>query len=225
MALWNRRGSVLCPLVALLAGCTATRGLRITEVGVGVLELYLDEPPDHTLSLSDHVLEFKSVDPATGTTEVGSIELFGSLDGGKFMVVWEAPNHTGPPISASYTNFHQRSVDGIAVEPGALGVVDNARSYAYGVSASLYRYVFPFFYALDESDDVVTFGPRPRPSVGGAFAETGALDSVMRTLAQGIFRGRTVWRKAPSVNGVNTPQDNDTEADWREDDESFGTAK
>jgi hypothetical protein len=216
---------VLVALAIVLSGCTATRGLRISEVGVGVLELYLDEPADHRLSLADHVLEFESVDPATGAREQGSFELVGSLRGGEFLVVWEEQGHMGAPYRAAYTNFWQQVVDGIAVAPGALGTVDNARSYAYRVKARRKRYVFPFFYAVDVSDDAVTFGPRPRPSLGGAFAENGALDAVTRSVAQSTQRGRTVWRKAPSVGGVNIPQDGDTEADWREDDESFGVAK
>ena len=46
----------LCLLIgaALMSGCTANRKLKITEVGLKEVELYLDEPADHVLSLRDH---------------------------------------------------------------------------------------------------------------------------------------------------------------------------
>ncbi len=219
-----RRVPLAASLALVLAGCTATRGLKLTEVGAGVIELYLDEPPGNRLALRDHVLQYATTDSMGGALVEGQVELIGSLAGGEFLVVYEEQGHTGPPVQQNYTNFFGQSVLGIVVAPGTLGVVDNARRYAFRVSARRTRYVFPFFYAVDETDDAVAFGARPRPAVGGEFAENGDLDQVMRSATQGATRGRTVRRKTIDVNGVEVPRDRDLEQDWREDDESFGTA-
>ncbi len=216
-----------------LQACTANRGLKISEVGVGVLELYLDEPAGNRLGLDDHFVEIKTIitdpmDPMRTIPWERTFELSGSLDGGEYLVLWEQPGRVGFPGYEFYDNFDSESVPGIAFEPGTLaptGAVDNTKPFSYRIHARRYRYVFPFFYAQDVTDDVVTFGPRPRPAIGGAFTETGALDGVMRSTAVTFARGQTVWRKTDNSTGVEIPQDFDTEDDWRQDDESFGKAK
>jgi hypothetical protein len=215
------------------SACTSQRELLITEVGVGVVELYLNEPADHRLALRDHTLTVDTLvpdpaNPGVHVTETSSIELVGTLDGGRFVVVWEEPGHVGPPRIASYQNFFGQSVDGIAVAPGSLPRGDNALSYGVRVSARRYRYIFPFFYAQDRTDDLVTFGPRPRPVTGGDFLETGALDAVMRSTAIGLSEGESVWRKsstdpnAPNDPLRGIPRESDSEDDWRQREENFG---
>lgn len=217
---------VLAALLALssLAACTADRGLKLTEVGVGVVELYLDEPSDKTLRLDDVELRWMSHGSGGSAPEQGTIELSGSIDGGDYLVLFEETGHTGPPARRSYTNYDNQGVPGMAVAVGTFGTVDNARSYAYRVYQKRYIYIFPFFYRIEEVDDVVTFGPTPRPAIGGAFLLNGDLDNVQRTPTSTI-RGQTVWRKTRNVNGVDVPRDTDTEENWRQDDESYGKAK
>jgi hypothetical protein len=239
-----RLGSFCAALVLVLpslAGCTADRKLMISEVGFGVLELYLDEPPDHTLDLSDHVLEVRTrvPDPANPMQDVPyerSFELWGTLAGGQYLVIWEQPGRTGMPAYEQYENDDEEYVTAIAVEPGTLGPaalamdgtvqvsVDNTRPYSFRVHGKHTRYVFPFFYAQDVTDDVVTLGPRPRPEIGGAFTETGALDAVARRKAIGLTTGQSAWRKTRNTPGGDVPKDGDTEDDWRQDDENLGRA-
>jgi hypothetical protein len=215
---------ILVVAVALL-GCTAEWELKITEVGAGIVELHLNEAAGSQLVLADHAIQFLSTDNSGATAnESGQLELIGSLGGGEFLVVFEVAGYTGAPVQQSFTTFTGSNVPGIAVAEGSFGAVDPARSYAYRLYGRRFRYIFPFFYTYDETDDVVTFGPRPRPSLGGTYAEDGSLDQVVRTRAQGLSRGQTLRRRAPTVNGVKTPVDRDLEADWRADDESWGQA-
>jgi hypothetical protein len=221
------RALIVCaPFVVIsLCACVNQRKLLVSEVGVGVLELYLDEPLGNSLSLHDYELHIESdapdpLDPARPFER--TVELLGTIGGGEFLVVWESGGHVGVPVADFYTNFDNQSVRGIAVEPGTLGPLDNTKSYAFRVYARRYNYIFPFFYNEDRSDDVVTFGPRPRPAIGGAFAETGDLDNVQRSSASGFVRGQTVWRKTRNTPTGDVPRDGDSEADFRQDDESFG---
>ncbi len=232
------RAALVLSLPALGA-CTAHRTLLISEVGFGAVELYLDEPADHTLDLSDQVLEVRTriPDPANPMQDipyVRTFELFGTLDGGEFLVIWEQPGRVGLPAYEQYFNADAEYVRAIAVEPGTLGPavvamdgtvevsVDNTRPYCFRVHGKHTRYVFPFFYAQDATDDVVTFGPGPRPEIGGAFAETGALNAVLRTRNDGVVRGQSVWRKTRNTQSGDVPKDADSEDDWRQDEESFG---
>ena len=56
----------------------------------------------------------------------------------------------------------------------------------------------------DKVNDVVTFGPSPRPSSGGAFTEDGTLNNAKPSGTQSISRAFT----------GNTPIDTDKESDW-----------
>jgi hypothetical protein len=141
------------------------------------------------------------------------------------VVVFEDQNAPPGATPSTYNNFFNQSVRGLAVPTGALGAVDPARSYAYRVSGHWFRYIFPFFYTYDDTDDTVQFGPEPRPSLGGAWTKDDSLVNVVRTQAAGLVRGQTLRRHTTQVNGVDTPLDRDQEADWRADDETYGTAK
>lgn len=220
-----RVGRVTLAVAAALVGCTASRELEITEVGAGIVELHLNEAVGNQLRLADQSLRFLSTDNSGATPDVsGQVDLIGDIDAGEFIVVFEVAGYSGAPVQQSFTNFTGSSVEGIAVAQGTFGSVDAARSYAFRVYGRRFRYIFPFFYTYDETDDAVTFGPRPRPALGGSYAEDGSLDQVVRTPAQGLTRGQTLRRRAPTVNGVKRPVDRDLEADWRADDESWGEA-
>jgi hypothetical protein len=237
------RLGIACATLALvlpsLAACTADRHLLISEVGFGAVELYLDEPADYTLDLSDQMLEVRTrvPDPSNPMQDIPyerSFELFGTLNGGEYLVIWEQPGRVGVPAYELYQNDDEEYVTAIAVEPGTLGPavmamggtvevsVDNTRPYSFRVHGKHTRYVFPFFYAYDVTDDTVTFGPGPRPEIGGAFTETGALNAVARRKAVGLTTGQSVWRKTRNTPAGDVPKDADTEDDWRQDDENFG---
>lgn len=218
------RGALIV-VSAALAACIQARKLEISEVGAGRLELYLDEPANYSLRLAGQTLAWRAEDPSGANPALeGQIPLVDAIEGGQFVVVFE--DSAAPPgaTASSYTNFFNQSVRGIAVPTGALGPVDAARSYAFRVSGHEFRYVFPFFWAYDDTDDTVQFGPQPRPTLGGAWTKDDSLVNVVRTQASGLVRGRTLRRHTATVNGVKTPIDRNLEADWRDDDESFGTA-
>jgi len=214
--------------VLALCACTQDRKLRISEVGAERLELYLDEPNTNVLRLGGQTLEWAAVDPnGVVAPASGRIDLAGELPGGGFIVLFEDP--TGPSggaVPANVDDFFHRSRPGLAVAPASLGAVDPALDYAFRIHGHEFRYVFPFFYTYDDTDDTVRFGPaQHRPNIGGAFSEDGTLQPVNRTPTMGQTKGRTIRRKTTQINGVDTPVDRDREADWQTDDESWGSAK
>jgi hypothetical protein len=218
-----------CALVVVglaLAACTQSRGLKISEIGAGRVELYLNEPNTNALDLGGQTLDWQAVDPSgTNLSHSGSIDLGGSLDGEQFFVVFEQPGHTGVPTTEFYNNFNNQSVKGLEVAPTTLGPVDPALAYAFRVHGRQLRYIFPIFYTYDETDDTVRFGPRGRPNIGGTFTEDYSLDPVIRTQAVGLTKGRTIRRKTTQIGTLDTPADRDLEADWQTDDESYGKPK
>ena len=193
-------------------------------MGAGRLELYLAEEPNNALDFAGHTLEWRSNDPG-GASSTGRIDLAGgALRGGQYLVVWEGGGPAGAVTPSTYTNFHNQSVLGLETAPGALGPVDSASSYAFRVHESHSRYVFPFFYVTQETDDEVRFGPGVRPNLGGQFSEEQMHPVVDRTPAVGVVKGRTIRRKTvQSPAGVDVPVDRDREADWQTDDESWGS--
>jgi hypothetical protein len=219
---------VAVPLALLaLCGCTQNRKLWINEVGAQRLELYLDEPNGNALALHGQTLDWVALDPSgVNAPQSGSIDLSGSIPGGGFLVLFEDPS--GPPggsTPANVDDFFHRSRAGLAVAPDALGPTDSALGYAFRVHGHEFRYVFPFFYTYDDTDDTVRFGPRGRPNIGGTFTEDNSLQPVTRTPTMGQTKGRTIRRKTVGVGGVDSPVDRDREADWQTDDESWGSAK
>jgi hypothetical protein len=222
------RSLVALSLVVLaLCACTQNRRLWISEAGAQRLELYLDEPSTNTLALGGQTLDWVAIDPSgMNSPHSGSIALAGKLDGGGFVVLFEDPS--GPPGGASpgfVDDFFSRSRAGLAVATDALGPTDSALAYAFRVHGHEFRYIFPFFYTYDDTDDTVRFGPPGRPNIGGAFMEDGSLQPVTRTPTVMQTKGRTIRRKTNPNLAVDTPVDRDKEADWQTDDESWGTAK
>ena len=213
--------------VLSLCACTQNRRLRISEVGAQRLELYLDEPNGNALALQGQTLDWVAVDPSgMNAPHSGSIDLAGSIPGGGFLVLFEDPSVApGGATPSTVDDFFHRSRPGLAVAPDALGPTDPTLGYAFRVHGHEFRYVFPFFYTYDDTDDTVRFGPPGRPNIGGAFSEDGSLQPVTRTPTMGQTKGRTIRRKTTRINGVDTPADRDREADWQADDESWGSAK
>ena len=207
----NKSSIVLSAVaLALVSGCAVYRDLRITEVGFREVEIYLDEPADHTLALQDHVFSYIG-----SGGETNEFELFGSLDGGEFIVIWEDPHSADAPSAADYYNFDNRYVRGIRVPTGFFGTQTNTQSYAYRVHGRHKRGTI-----TDKVDDVVKFGPSPRPSIGGVFTETMGLTNATRTVRDGVIKAETVsrfWRAEGLV-------ENDREDDWRMRRETFGKA-
>lgn len=197
---------LLCVMIgaSMLIGCAVHRDLKISEVGLKAVEFYLDEPRDHRLALADHRLKYRNSNGQEDEVELG---LYGILPGGGWLVVWEEQNYTGLPVKEDFLNFWNRSVPGIKVREGFFGTPGTGVSYAYRVSGEHRRGSI-----TDKIDDVVKFGPQPRPSIGGDFAEDGSLASRIPTQSRTISRN---W------SGTD-PIDNNQENDWERKTQSFG---
>ena len=215
-----RRPLTLPILVAALAlaGCTNERNLKITEVGLTAVELHLDEPRGNSFNLVDQRLYY--VNSAGYQSE---IELFGTIPGDGWLIVWEKPGYTGNPVAVDYVNYYGRNVPGIQVKEGFFSNT-NATSFAYRVTGRHTRYIFPFFFAYDDTEDVVKFGDSPRPTIGGSFTETNYLGAnKVRTQGTGATPSKTIsrlWNRAPTPAMIDT----DSEADWERKDDNFGAA-
>ena len=215
----NFKAAIICLIgLSLLNACRVHRDLRITEVGLTAVELYLDEPANNTLALADHKLLYKS---SNGDT--AQIDLSGSIDGGKFLVIWEESGYSGSPVRADYTNWAQTLVPGIKVEEGFFGAPQAGDTFAYRVFGTHGRGS-----VTDKVDDVVKFGPwdpedaaiPPRPDMGGgAFVEDGSLSDKEREPGVGVVKARTISRRWRPEG----PADNDHEYNWTEKNESFGS--
>ena len=210
--------ALLLILAVGLSGCTVTRDLKITEVGLREVELYLDEPTANRLALDDHKLMFIS---SSGDTD--EVLLFGSIGGGKYIVVWEDPNYNGVPVDADYINYFTTRIRGIKVPNGFFGAQSATDTFAYRIYGTHNR-----GFVTDKVKDVVKFGPYDpaasppvlRPQSGGVFTEDGSLKNEVRAERQGLSKARTISRKWNS----GAPQDTDSENDWKGKSESFGSA-
>jgi hypothetical protein len=199
-----------------LTGCSNDRNLKITEVGLTAVELHLDEPAGNSLALVDQQLRY-----VNSAGYQSQIDLFGTIYGDGWLIIWEQPNYQGPPVSASYTNYFGRQIPGIQVKEGFFDSA-NADGFAYRLTGSHFRYIFPFFYAYDNTEDVVKFGPGTRPATGGAYTETGYLGAMKpRTQGAGATPSKTIsrlWSRATPPKMIDT----DNEADWERKDDNFG---
>ena len=111
-----------------LAGCTTHHKLKITEVGLTAVELHLDEPMGNSFDLTDQQLRY-----VNSAGYQSQIDLFGTIPGGGWLVIWEQAGYTGNPVSASYTNYFGRPVPGIQVKEGFFDGT-NATTFAYRVT-------------------------------------------------------------------------------------------
>jgi hypothetical protein len=200
------RGGAICILsiIALAgsAGCTAHPRLKLTEVAGGTVELYLDRQDQFNLSR----LSLK-VETATGYSN--SFNLLGTMPGRSYLVIFEEVGYTGQPASATYVDpFSSIQCSGIKVAENFFGWNLGGTSFAFRLSGDSGRGpggIPGLFFSRWEVDDVVTFGTRPRPAVGGNFTEDTTAPISLPVPPGTVSR---TW-------GPNGPIDNDLESDWR----------
>jgi len=213
--------TILATLTLLgINGCATNRNLKITEVSLDAVELYLDEPRANSLDLTGQKLRYMN---SQGDDK--EVDLFGTLPGGGWLIVWQgtpgtATSYSGVPFSDNYVNFFGRNVPGIHVSDGFFSK-PQSETFAYRVYGRGTRYIFPFFIFYDDTDDVVKFGgvtqgspAVPRPDIGGTFQETGQLGA-NKTRDPGPG-GRTISRQWNyDQNSIPVaPIDTDNENDW-----------
>ncbi len=197
--------SCLCLVTVsfLLVGCNVNRNLKVTEVAADRVELFLDEPADKELYLTGIKLKWISQDPnaqpVSGEVDLGAA---GPLHGRQFLVVFEDANYTDVPVAQA---IGSGTILGIKVRGGFFPGYITGTSVSMGVSGKNTRSVFfvPLYY--HHADDVVRFGPRPRPLLAGAFNENGSLDNI------GPEGGRESVSRTFSGSD---PTDSNSEADW-----------
>jgi hypothetical protein len=212
-------------VLGALGGCATTRNLKISEVSLNAIELYLDEDRANRLDLDGQKLGYMN-----SSGDSAELDLFGTIPGGGWLVIWEGPaTYTAPPASQDYVNFFGRNVPGIVVSP-SLGLfkTPTSETFAYRVSGRGTRYIFPFFLFYDDVDDVVKFGGgpmnAPRPNIGGRFTETQALGAAKARQPSpgGATAAKTISRKWDA--GSMRPIDTDSEDDWSREDDNLGRA-
>ena len=204
-------------LVFTLAGCQKSRSLKITEIGANRVELFLDEPSDHSLNLHsiDFVWASQESAPAGSPTPTPvratvSLGLAGSIQGQQYLVIFEDSNYTGPPVAQEFF----RGKPGIKVRDSFFPGYGNDPGISMQVNGTHSGTAVLFVPTTETVNDVVRFGPRPRPELAGTFVEGGSLD---RVKPQG---GRSVSRRFSS----GSPVDTDNETDWSLQPESIGVA-
>jgi hypothetical protein len=185
-----------------LLGCGVNRKLKITEVQPNQIEIFLDEPASNRLDLTNMKFKWISQDPTAqpASAEV-DLGLVGTLDGGKFLMIFEDRNYTGAPVAQNFPG----PTAGIKVKNGFFPGYGHNPSVSMGVDGKHYRtYIIFVPVYQDEVNDVVRFGPRPRPALFGTFYEDGSLDGVKPVGSQSVSR---------TFSG-STPVDTDSESDW-----------
>ena len=93
----------LCLVIVslLLLGCTKNRNLKITEVAEDRVEIFLDEAGNQQLALGGIKLKWVTND-GNGPAVAGEVDLNRlpeALRGQQFLVIFEDPNHMGPPVA------------------------------------------------------------------------------------------------------------------------------
>jgi hypothetical protein len=194
----------------LLAGCDVDRKLKITEVAPRV-ELFLDEPFNNQLPMTSMALEWvwqePGAQPASGALNFGSAGV-GPLQGGKFLVIFEDANYMGDPVAQDFRS----TVPGIKVRDGFFPGYGNTRSVSMRIVGERSGTHILFVPRREKVNDVVRFGPSPRPPLVGAFNENGSLNGVWPS------GGRSVSRRFAG----SAPVDDDSESNWSLTPESIG---
>jgi hypothetical protein len=221
----HRLASVIVAILTSLGlltlnGCASVRNLKITEVSLDAVELYLDEQRDNSLDLASQKLKY-----VNSNGDQSELDLFGTIRGSGFLIVWEASSYTGPPVAQDYVDFQGNNVPGIVVQQGFFAN-PQAETFAYRVYGRGTRYIFPFFIFYDDVDDVVKFGGGPmglpRPNIGGAFHETQQLGATeVRVPGQGLTPASTISRLWNAATGK--PLDTDDESDWEKASDNLGS--
>ncbi|MDQ3697938.1 MAG: hypothetical protein M3373_07930 [Gemmatimonadota bacterium] len=203
--------AAIASAAVLTSACTRRPKLLLTEVQGDAVELYVDESAGTSVPLNRISFEVLTTAPHADT-----IDLIGTISGGGFVVVFAQPGYTGPPVQEPYTDISGRTTPGIKVQetlfgPNPAGVGSAYRVVASGRGPSG---IAGLFYVRYEVDDVVKFGPQPRPAISGALTED-ATPPVMFPPPPGNI-GRK-W-------GPSGPIDGDLESDWKQSLPSFGRA-
>ena len=187
-----------------LAGCGVNRKLKVTEVQPNQVEIFLDEPANNQLDLTNMKFKWISQDPppaaqlTSGEVDLG---VAGTLGGGKFLMIFEDSNYTGDPVAQTFPG----QTAGIKVKNGFFPGYGQNPSVSMGVDGKHYRtYIIFVPVYQDEVNDVVRFGPTPRPDLFGTFNEDRSLSGVKPQGTQSVSR---------TFSG-STPVDTDSESDW-----------
>jgi hypothetical protein len=127
--------------------------------------------------------------------------LAGTLQGGKFLMIYEDPNYMGAPVASSFPG----PTAGIKVKNGFFPGYGQNPSVSMSVDGKHFR-TYIIFVPLyeDQVNDVVRFGPTPRPSLFGTFHEDSSLSMVKPVGNDSVSR---------TFSG-NVPVDTDNESDW-----------
>lgn len=176
--------------------------LKITEVANGTVELYLNQ--SDALGLSDI-----SLSVATSNGHTNDIRLMGILAGNSYLVLFEEPGYTGVPVSTTFEEpVWHRQCPGIKLPENALGGMQLNMGYAMRIEGGSGRGpngIAGLFFQRWDVSDVVAFGTRPRPSLGGQFVEDTATP-----VGVPIAGGLALARKWDSSG----PIDHGLESDW-----------
>lgn len=192
-------------------GGPVARKLIITEWFPNAVELYLDEPAGTTLDLTGIALEVRArvdLDPNVDEPDhQARVELFGTIRGGEFLVVFEGYQYSGDPVAEIYTDAPY--IGGNVHAPG-IKVRDNFFGWNFGGTSTSLRVFGTSSGGL--VDDVVKLGSRPRPAIGGTFQEDTPAEVPLPWAPNTLGR---LW-------GPSGPLDNDRESDWRAGTRTFG---
>jgi hypothetical protein len=133
------------------------------------------------------------------------VDLFGTLSGGEFRIVFEEFGYTGAPVTGTFNDPVRGAIPGIKVKQGFFGWNLGGASTSLRVSGTSANGIV---------DGVVLIGNRPRPAIGGTFVEDTAAPI---PLPSGVPLG-TLGRKW----GADGPIDTDNESDWAVGPRNFG---
>jgi hypothetical protein len=193
-----------------LAGCQKNRNLKLTEIGPNRVELFLDEPGDRHLNLTS--INFAWISQVRAPSDRGdvSLGLVGSLQGQQFLVIFEDPNYMGPPVAQDF----RPNTPGIKVRDNFFPNYGDDPGVSMHVKGTHGGTSVLFVPTRETVGDLVSFGPRPRPTLAGTFNENGTLDRVKPQGSDSVSRRFS----------AGSPVDTDSEADWLLQTESIGIA-
>jgi hypothetical protein len=199
-------------LLFTMVGCQRTRNLKVTEIGTNRVELFLDESSNNTLNLTSISFTWTSQEPGAASPVRGDVSLdpVGALNGQQYLVIFEDANYHGPPMAENF----RPNTPGIKVRDGFFPGYGNDPGVAMNVNGSHTGTAVLFVPTTESINDLVRFGPSPRPTLPGTFSEDGSLNSVKPQGGQSISR---------RFSG-GTPVETDSAHDWSLQPESIGLA-
>ncbi|MGQ0429080.1 MAG: hypothetical protein ACT4UQ_04025 [Gammaproteobacteria bacterium] len=188
-----------------MTACTKHWDLEVTEVGNNEIELYMNIPVGEPFSLRGMSLSWAAHGGRGGTIDLGVMT--DPLLGGEYLVVWERGGYSGPPVV-------ERFVSGVMPAKGikvAAGFFDGLDAAPGMVQVKGFRSAA--IVVRHEVLDGVRFGlpTANRPPIDALFTDDGTM-----TLPTG---SQSVQRRFSG----STPTDTDSESDWKQFINSFGT--